>query len=168
MSELLIAVEQHSSSFIFIQETWLNADVASIALPGYSVIARRDRSAHENRGGVLSLCRSELFAYVVHVHTSVVAERMWHLFVSPIGALCMCNWYRPGSSSDDVVLSFKDEYGEHGSDYIGSIIAGDLNFHSIRWLRHSSHNARIADIMQQICAEFSLIDYVRQPTRGNH
>ena len=53
-------------------------------------------------------------------------------FVSPVGVLSMCSWYRPGVSSDDVVLSFKDEYLEHASDCIGSIVAGALNFHRIR------------------------------------
>ena len=81
-----------------------------VEVPGYSVIRRRDRSENPNRGGVLSLCKTELSNCIVHVESSEVAERMWHYLIFDSGIYLFCNWYRPGQSENSHVTSFLDEF----------------------------------------------------------
>ena len=85
-------------SIVFLQETWLNADTIHISIPDYHVVGRRDRSDLENRGGILTLCRSEFAHCISHVGSSGRAERMWHYLILNGGIYGLCNWYRPGST----------------------------------------------------------------------
>ena len=45
---------------VLLQETWLDASVESFSLPGYVELSRRDRSAEDNRGGIITLCRKDV------------------------------------------------------------------------------------------------------------
>ena len=97
----------------FLQETWLSEDVPKNIIEGYIVLGQRHRSESENRGGILSLCRSDIFSYAVHVAESEVAERMWHYIVLESGVFVFSNWYRPGAATNDHIDSFAEELAKH-------------------------------------------------------
>ena len=92
---------------------------------------------------------------------------MWHVLVTQAGVVSLCNWYRPGASPNEVIIYFRDKFIEHASDSLACVVAGDLNFHSKDWLRFSNANTPEADIMREICEEYSLREWVKQPTRGD-
>ena len=148
-----IAIANYNPSIVFLQETWLNAECDNIVIPNYSIVARRDRAESENRGGVITFCRSDLQVSIAHVYSSTIAERIWHVLVTQAGTVFLCNWYRPGASDNEMITSFRDEYIEYASDSLACIVAGDLNIHSKDWLRFSNANTREGDIMREICEE---------------
>ena len=51
---------------------------------------------------------------------------------------------------------------------IGTIIVGDLNVHSKRWLSNSNKNNAEGELLRSICSELGLRQLVREPTRGEH
>ena len=82
-------------SFIAVNETFLNKSVV-VNLPGYKVVARRDRfsssiNAHvdnlQSWGGVLLLTANELDGSVVEVLSSDTAERLWFILHCNVGPL---------------------------------------------------------------------------------
>ena len=50
----------------------------------------------------------------------------------------------------------------------GIIFVQDFNVHSIRWLKYSSHEPPEGLALQEFCQNFSLMECVQNPTRGNH
>ena len=59
---------------VLLQETWLDASVEHIAIKGYNVVSRRDRSEDANRGGILTLARLD-FNQIVHIANLKTDER---------------------------------------------------------------------------------------------
>ena len=51
---------------------------------------------------------------------------------------------------------------------IGTIIVGDLNVHSIRWLQYSSCNSVEGEYLHNVCKEMGLQQRVAEPTREDH
>ena len=48
---------------------------------------------------------------------------------------------------------------------MGVIVIGDINAHSVRWLRHSAGETREATLLQTVCEEVGLKQRVTEPTR---
>ena len=48
---------------------------------------------------------------------------------------------------------------------MGTIVIGDINVHSIKWLRHSSEESKEAALLQAVCEDFGLKQRVTAPTR---
>jgi hypothetical protein len=66
---LLNQLEQHRPHIVLIQETWLDKSVEKIAVVGYTEVSRRDRKETANRGGIVTLQRSD-FNGLVHIKTA--------------------------------------------------------------------------------------------------
>jgi len=84
-----------------LQETWLDASVTALEVPGYEIIARRDRSSSPNRGGILVLCRTHVNNVLLY-KKSECAERAWLLIQRDSGSIALANWYRPPGEDTDL------------------------------------------------------------------
>ena len=72
----------------------------------------------------------------------------------------------PGDTS--CIDSLEREWMVHSVMARGTVIAGDLNVHSIRWLRHSNAETPEGRRMAEVCRVHGLRQAVRGPTRGEH
>jgi len=75
LAELLCLLRSSDAHLCCVQESWLDASVESVNVPGFEVIARHDRNITANRGGVLVLCRTDM-KNVVLLSKSADAERI--------------------------------------------------------------------------------------------
>ena len=166
-SSALLAL--YAPSFVFIQETWLNRDCENIYLQGYDVIARRDRSESENRGRIITLCKSWLSSSVAHWFTSEKAERMWHVLMHHIGIVALCNWYRPPGSGDiNSIEIFEADMIIYREQCIGMIMVGDINVHHIPWLTFSHSTTPEGIALESICSRHGLDQIVKKPRSGEY
>ena len=89
--KLLHLIEQQRPHIVFLQETWLDASVEEIMIPGYYCIpeGRLDRieGPRAGYGGVIAYARNDCHV-VASVCASVVAERNWFVVHSQIGFCC--------------------------------------------------------------------------------
>ena len=167
LAELCHQVKEHSPHVILLQETWLNGSVEEVTIPNYIVVSRRDRSDHENRGGIITYARLDV-CNIVCVSKSSDAERAWHFLHLDIGTVAICNWYRPGSGGTPHIASIEKEITEYKEEVIGMIIMGDCNVHHRKWLRFSNANTSDGDLLQRICDEHAIKQCVSTPTRGDY
>mgnify|MGYP005639129711 FL=1 len=98
--ELELHLQTMRPHIVFLQETWLDASTETVSICGYAIVSRRDRSDHENRGGILSLVRDD-FNKLVHVENSITEERSWHFLHIEAEILLVGNWYRPRAKAQD-------------------------------------------------------------------
>ena len=96
-TELEFHFFQLQPHLVLLQETWLDASVEHIAIKGYNVVSRRDRSEDANRGGILTLARSD-FNQIAHIANSETDERSWHYLNLEPETILIGNWYRPGAT----------------------------------------------------------------------
>ena len=164
-AELCYQVKVLTPHVILLQETWLNASIEEISIPGYRILSRRDRSVGENRGGIVSLARLDV-PNIVCVEQSENAERAWYYLHFDIGSIAVCNWYRPGAAGDEPILSLQDELFRIRSDVLGIVVMGDCNVHHIRWPRYSNGTSADGSILKRICDDFGMKQLVDLPTRG--
>ena len=75
-AELFFQLEIHRPHVVCIQETWLDESHKEIDIPGYEIVARRDRHAGSNRGGILTLQRKG-FNGLVFIANASDEERSW-------------------------------------------------------------------------------------------
>ena len=158
-------LENLQPHIVMLQETWLDASVESVNVPGYTIISRRDRSKTENRGGVMTLCRSD-FNALAHVRNCLEEERSWHFLNIGAETFLVGNWYRPGATVHDGFEKLQNDFNDFAGDVTGVIIAGDVNVHHQRWLRYSNANTPIGSDLKIVCDDFNLMQLVREPTRG--
>ena len=100
LPELVMHLEIHQPHVVCLQETWLDASTKEISIPGYVVVARRDRHPGANRGGILTL-RREDFNGLAKIADTKDEERSWMFLKSGVETVLLANWYRPGSSVHD-------------------------------------------------------------------
>ena len=167
LSELCCQLQEHEPDIVFIQETWLDASTESFTVPGYKIIARRDRGINTNRGGILTLCKSCLNT-VVHIHSSGNYERMWHYIHTDIGCILLCNWYRSDFLPHDNFTSFVAEFEQYSHEAIANLVAGDLNIHHKKWQRYSNANTGMGQELQNICGNLGLVQQIGGPTRNEY
>ena len=77
-------------------------------------------------------------------------------------------WYRPGATIHDGYAALQEEIAEHSSDATGMILAGDLNIHHAKWLRHSNGNSVQGADLRALCDNLGLQQIVREPTRQQY
>ena len=152
---------------VILQETWLDASIESINIPNYTLVSRKDRSEHSNRGGVAAFARSDV-RNMVCIENSIHAERIWHLLHTDTGSIAIVNWYRPGSSPITHISSFREEYAQHAHEFQSIIVAGDLNIHHRSWLLFSNGNTAEGEFMKSMCDDLNLRQVVRAPTRNEY
>ena len=167
LAELCHQVKEMSPHFVLSQESWLNKSIEGVSLLNYRVISRRDRSEGENRGGVITYARLDVLN-IVCVKESLDAERVWHYLHLDVGAVAICNWYRPGAGGEEQIASLAEDLVEIRDDVIGIIIMGDCNVHHRKWLRHSNANSSEGDLLHRIRDDLGLKQCVKSPTRGDY
>ena len=75
-------------------------------------------------------------------------------------------WYRPPNRGNtDGISELRDEIVKFRSNAVGVILIGDINVHSVRWLRHSAGESKEANLLQTVCEELGLKQRVTEPTR---
>ena len=171
LSKNLVELECHlrqlQPHIVLIQDTRLDVSTESISISNYNVISRRDRSMNENRGGILTLSRSD-YNKLVHIEDSLEEERSWHyLHVEP-EILLLGNWYRPGATEHDGFACLQAELAKHTQEATGIILTGDFNIHHARWLRHSNGNSIQGADLKIVSENFGLQQLVREPTRNEY
>ena len=90
-AELCHRVKVFSPHVDFFQETWLNKSIEEVQLPNYRIVSRRDRSEGENRGGIATYARLDIYNMVC-VKISIESERVWHFLHLDVGTIAVCNW----------------------------------------------------------------------------
>ena len=160
-----------SYDIICINETFLDTNVC-IQLEGFTIVGRRDRSYGDDDrkcGGIIVMARTDVADHVTLLHVSEVSERLWLQMHTDNGPYLLCAWYRPPLPGEvDSITSFEAELDELRETSLGTLLLGDLNLHSKRWLIHSASNSREAESMKEVCLRKGLRQMVRQPTRGEH
>ena len=88
---------------------------------------------------------------MVHVSNSKDAERSWHYLHTDRGIIAIGNCYRPPDAAPIVIESLKNELAAFVGHVVGVILLGDFNIHHRRWLRFSSCNSAIGELMHEMC-----------------
>ena len=132
--ELQYHLQERQPHIVMIQETWLDASRESVHVANYKIIARRDRKAEANRGGILTLARED-FNNLVYIEDAREEERSWFFLHIDPEVILVSNWYRPGSTCHDNFEKFSADLQRLAPDATGIIVTGDLNVHHQRWLR---------------------------------
>ena len=145
----------------------MDKSVEGVALANYTIVSRRDRQESANRGGVICFARNDI-NNIVCLGDSPHAERSWHLLHTDFGRILICNWYRPGASTDEAITSFRDELTEYMPNVIDCVVVGDLNIHHKRWLRFSNADTPQGNLSKYICDDFDLKQHVHQSTRAEY
>ena len=152
-----------------INETFLDKSIGEVQIEGYSCISRHDRADGRRCGGVATYALSKYSHQVTCLGASCNAEREWVMIHSNHGPIVVANWYRPPCHGEvSSILALGDELQKHRDGALGVIVVGDLNVHSRKWLRHSSHESPEGQALQSVCEAEGLRQVVRAPTRGEH
>ena len=81
----------------------------------------------------------------------------------------MSCWYRPPQPGKiECIEAFRDELLVHRVGAVGTLIIGDVNVHSKRWLKHSSGETPEGTRLHEICQDEGLKQIVREPTRNEY
>jgi hypothetical protein len=157
---------------VCVNETFLDDAVEEVELEGFNVVGRRDRSYSgdaRNCGGIIVFAKTELADHVTLLLISEESERMWFHLHTSIGPFLLSVWYRPPAPGEtQTITSFGTELDRLRGDALGTLLIGDLNLHSKRWLHHSASNSKEGELMRDLCSKAGLRQIVRGPTRGEH
>ena len=66
------------------------------------------------------------------------------------------------------IQNIQSAWQQPSEDSLVSKIAGDLNVHHIRWLRHSSRNSSEGELLRTVCDTYGFRQLVTEPTRGDN
>ena len=161
--------------FVALNETKLDQSTESVKLEGYVLVSRRDRenqraTKKSHGGGVALFARADCASRVVLLEHSATHERSWHLVHSAQGPLLLCVWYRPPQEGEThSVETLEEEWQKHCSAAVGTLVVGDLNVHSQRWLTHSAKpTTPEGRTLCTFCDTHGFEERVRQPTRGKY
>ena len=166
-AELEFHLNELRPHIVLLQETWLDESTEAIRISGYTECSRRDRSTEPNRGGILSLQRSD-FNHMVHICNSETEERSWHFVHLEPETILIGNWYRPGATVHDGFDVLRSEISDLASDCTSVILTGDLNIHHRSWLRFSNAETMQGADLKTFCDSFGLLQLVSTPTRQEY
>ncbi len=168
-AELEARLSNANVDIIMLQETWLADDVEEVRLDGFYLVGRLDRSSGPKigYGGVAVYAKNSLTNIALLAY-SEGAERMWCILHTNVGAFLLGNWYRAPDAGDDSICSLPTELASLRDDVVGVILAGDVNIHHRKLLRHSRENSAIGERLWNISKEESLKQLVSDPTRGDY
>ena len=151
---------------VCLNETLLDASTEESNLQGYALIGRRGRPDRAG-GGVAVFAHTDFAEAVNVVATSAEAERLWCVVHSDLGPISVGAWYRPPAPGDvDTITSCAREWQSQGCGAMGTILVGDCNVHSRRWLKHSNGESCEGTALRTCCQEVGASQLVRDPTRG--
>ena len=152
---------------LFVQETWLSDAVEEVAISGFLLVGRLDRTsgAKHGFGGIAIYARIDLTSLALLEYVES-AERMYCILHTHIGAILLSNWYRPPDDDGSSLDTLSAELHRLQQEVIGTIILGDLNVHHRQWLRHSNGNTALGERLWDICRDTGLKQIVDEPTRG--
>ena len=123
---------------VVLNETFLTKAVEDVQIEGYVLLARRDRGEQWG-GGVAVFVQAGQVANASVVEVSDVAERIWTVLHTDQGPYLICSWYRPPAPGHvESIVSLEEELNRHKQHVRGSMIIGDANVHSARWLHFSN------------------------------
>ena len=174
MAELtaVIRLSRTCPDIVCVNETFLDDAVGEAELEGFSVVGRRDRSYNgddRSCGGVIVYAKTEIADQVTLLLISDDSERMWFQLHTITGPYLLAAWYRPPVPGEvQTISSFGDELNQLRGNALGTLLLGDLNLHSKRWLCHSASNSKEGEMMREWCRGAGFRQIVRQPTRGAH
>ena len=155
-------------SLVVLNETFLTKAVEDVQIEGYVLLARRDRGEQWG-GGVAVFVQAGQVANASVVEVSDVAERIWTVLHTDQGPYLICSWYRPPAPGHvESIVSLEEELNRHKQHVRGSMIIGDANVHSARWLRFSNGETPEGRALEGVCHRASLRQIVKSPTRGEH
>ena len=163
-------------TFVALNETKLDQSTESLTLDNYVLVSRRDRQEGQrptktrHGGGVALFARTDCASTVVLLEHSGTHERSWHLVHTALGPLLLCVWYRPPKQGEtSSVDTLEEEWLRHCTSAVGTVIVGDLNVHSQRWLTHSAAaTTPEGSALCSFCDAYAFEEKVAQPTRGAH
>ena len=149
---------------VFLNETKTDAGDKNFQLEGFVKIHKKDRC--KGGGGIAVFARRDIATRVTLLDEESVDERCWITIHSDEGPYLGCCWYRPGTGGEtQSITRFGEELQRLRQTVIGTIIIGDLNVHSTRWLRHSTTNSAANTLLQNLCNEMGLKQYQRANAR---
>ena len=118
---------------------------------------------------MLVFCHSSIAPRVSILSESTVAERVWLLLHTNDGPVAVAAWYRPpGQTECPSISSLVREWEAVRDMTIGTIVIGDLNVHSCRWLRFSSGESAAGGQLRRTSSRLGLKQIVKEPTRGDN
>ena len=77
-------------------------------------------------------------------------------------------WYRPPGSGLEGIRRFQQEWKQLSGEVVYSIIMGDMNVHSIRWLVHSARESAEGNLLREVSEEIGLQQKMTEPTRQQY
>ena len=169
-AELEARLRNANVDILLLQETKLSDDVEEVRVAGFYLVGRLDRSTGPKAGfgGVAVYARNSI-SNIALLSYSDSAERMWCILHTNLGAVLIGNWYRAPDARDFSIRTLTEKLSKLRVDLaIGVILAGDVNIHHRKWLRHSRENSAIGELLWNISREEGLKQLVSDPTRGNY
>ena len=162
----LLASQEREPDIVLLNETKLDEGSKDPVLSGYVLICRRDRISKNRGGGIAIFARETKAAHVTLLGVSDICERCWIMLHTNDGPFLIGCWYRPPNKGNtDGINELRDEKTNFRSNAVGVIIVGDINVHSVKWLRHSAGETKEAHVLQTVCEEMGLKQRVNEPTR---
>ena len=152
-----VQLAEEKPDLILLNETFLDKSTADnqVKLEGYTLVARRDRTDDSGWGGVAVFAKESLANRVVLVHTAEEEERLWLVLHADRGPYLVGAWYRaPDPGNTQGVDSLREELENLQEEYLGTVLVGDLNVHSKRWLKFSTGETPEGTALQELCADF--------------
>ena len=113
--------------------------------------------------------RTEVSNNIVHIADSVDHERSWHILHTNQGPLLVGLWYRPPAYGEIASIdSLYNEWAQHSTEVVATIVLGDMNVHNQHWLEFSNGTTPEGRALCNVCSRIGLTEKVRKPTRGEY
>ena len=150
-------------TLVVFNETFLTKAIPDVQLEGYTLLARRDR-VDQWGGGVAVFVLAEHFANASVVEISEAAERIWTVIHTDRGPYLVSSWYRPPAPGEtDSIQSLELEWAKHKEEVRGTLVVGDVNVHSARWLRFWSGESPEGSALRDVCYRSGFQQIVKAP-----
>lgn len=155
-------------TFVALNETFLPQIIASAELEDYVQVIRRDREEQWG-GGILLFAHKDYAASVTHLENSVHDKRGWAMIHTEQSPYLLGVWYRPPAPGrTGSITNCEAEWRRLSPDAMGTIIVGDPNVHSKKWLKFSARESTEGTEMHSASARMGLRQLVSEPTRGEY
>ena len=148
---------------LLFNETKMHDEEPRMQIPGYQEVSKKNRDSHG--GGVAIFACTDKITRFSELEVSATHERIWILIHTDEGPLLLGCWYRPPREPLDGIARFQEELKRLRAQAVGTIVIGDLNVHSRRWLTHSAGESAEGKYLQEVCVTAGLQQLVREPTR---
>lgn len=169
IGELANLCSKEKPSIIIVVESFLDQTVSdgadSIAIPGYSICCRRDRTG-SSKGGIAVYCMEGIAIHHDPRRDPKDLELMWFTIALKSKKLLIAAVYRPPSANNDILEYLDDntfsKMNEFGAQSV--MLIGDFNVHHEEWLgsRTTDSSGRRA---LQLADCLGLEQVVTEPTR---